>query len=108
MIKKQYSKPTPKEELYYGITKDVMEHYEIIRASGITNMYNQYQVAQIANKLRFYCLAFIANDRGLYGHLLMNFAHYMKKYGIKQTKKEKDKLIVCIPRYDEIEKEVIK
>jgi hypothetical protein len=64
------------------IRKKTMDQYELVRKSGATNMYNYYQVINIADQLGFYSLASLTRDE--YGDLLMNFSSLMKKYNIKQ------------------------
>lgn len=74
------------DEEKYNIIKETMQQYEDIRSHGYINMFDQYGVAGIAARLSFGTLSEIAMDREAYGHLLQNFTHYMKKYGIKQVR----------------------
>ncbi|MBU0777760.1 DUF5049 domain-containing protein [Patescibacteria group bacterium] len=64
------------------MTKEIMEQYEAIRKSGVTNMFDYYNVVKIADKLEFYSLASLIREE--YGQLLMNFSSLMKKYDISQ------------------------
>ncbi|MEW6613965.1 MAG: DUF5049 domain-containing protein [Thermodesulfobacteriota bacterium] len=66
------------------ITKEAMEQYEKVRASGICNMFDMNCVATVSKKLKFKELYKIVQSRKEYGNLLENFSVLMKKYGIKQ------------------------
>lgn len=65
------------------ITKEVMIQYETIRRSGMTNMFNYFNVIQIAKKNKLKELASFSMDD--YKELLMNFSKLMEKFGIKQN-----------------------
>jgi len=65
------------------ITKRVMEEYEIIRQSGVTNMFDYYNVIRIAGKVGASELAKVTLQD--YKYLLMNFGRLMKEYNIKQN-----------------------
>ena len=67
-------------------TKETMEEYEIIRSSGATNMFDYFNVIKIAKKVGLKVLAKLTRDD--YKELLMNFNILMKKYDIKQRRKE--------------------
>lgn len=64
------------------ISKKTMEQYEAVRKSGVTNMFDYYNVIEIAGKLKFDSLASLTRED--YKELLMNFGKLMKKYSIKQ------------------------
>jgi hypothetical protein len=68
------------------ITKEVMEQYEAIRRSGVTNMFDYFTVIEIALKARLSQLGHLSRDEYIY--ILQNFGRLMKKYDIKQNKKE--------------------
>ena len=70
------------EELLKIITKDIMEDYETIRQSGVTNMFDFFQVTRIAKKWKMKELAKLTRDQ--YGELLGNFGKLMKYYNVKQ------------------------
>mgnify|MGYP001561623336 FL=1 len=67
-------------------TKETMEEYEIIHSSGTTNMFDYFNVIKIAKKVGLKVLAKLTRDD--YKELLMNFNILMKKYDIKQRRKE--------------------
>ena len=69
------------------ISKEVMEQYEKIRRSGLTDMFNYYQVVNIANRVDFRALAILPLED--YRILLLNFQKLMKHYGIKQPELKK-------------------
>ena len=79
-------KPNPK------ITKKVMQQYEKIRQSGVTNMFDMFNVYRHSTKKNFAELANLIaidisnNNHKLYGELLNHFSFYMKKYKIEQPK----------------------
>ena len=64
-------------------TKETMEEYETIRSSGVTNMFDYFNVIKIAKKIGLKSLAKLTRDD--YTELLMNFSSLMKKYDIKQN-----------------------
>lgn len=66
------------------ISKKIMEQYEVIRQSGLTNMFDYYNVILIATKMKYYALGNLTRDE--YKEILMNFNKLMKKYNIKQSK----------------------
>jgi len=68
------------------ITKEVMEGYEQVRQSGLTNMFNIDGVIQAAEMLDVGELAYISYDE--YKLLLLNFSGLMRHYGITQGRKE--------------------
>lgn len=67
-----------------SITAEVMDQYEQLRRLGPTNMLDLDGVQKYAKWLGFDELAEIAANRKNYTDLLMNFSHYMVKYGITQ------------------------
>ena len=64
------------------MTKEVMEEYELIRSSGVVNMFDYYGVVDAANQLDFHSLGELTLDE--YKYLLQNFNRLMRKYDIKQ------------------------
>lgn len=64
------------------VTKEIMEDYELIRQSGVTNMFDFYMVIQIAKRLQMKELSKLTQKQ--YGNLLMNFGKLMEFYDIKQ------------------------
>ena len=65
-----------------NITKEVMEQYEVIRTSGVCNMFDYYCVIRTAAMLDYHELAALyVND---YIYLLSNFGSLMKLYGVNQ------------------------
>ena len=65
------------------IPKKVMEQYETIRSSGITNMFDYYTVIQVVGKLQLDELKSLSLVD--YKTLLLNFGKLMKHYNIKQA-----------------------
>jgi len=65
------------------ITKEMMEQYEAIRQSGVTNMFDYFNVRTIAKKGKCKELASLSLED--YKILLFNFNKLMKKYDIKQN-----------------------
>ena len=65
-----------------NITKEVMEQYEVVRTSGVCNMFDYYCVMHTAAALDHYELA--ALDVNDYIYLLSNFGSLMKLYGVNQ------------------------
>ena len=64
------------------ITKQVMEQYEKVRKSGVSNMFD---VTAVLNYAAFFGYEALANlSRKDYIDIISNFSHYMKKYGIEQ------------------------
>lgn len=66
------------------ISKKMMEQYERIRRAGAANVYNYYDVLDVARILKFKELAGISLED--YKILLLNFQKLMKHYDIKQPK----------------------
>ena len=66
------------------ISKKIMEQYERIRQTNLTNMYDYNGVIRIAMFLKFKELARITLAN--YKILLLNFQKLMKYYDIKQPK----------------------
>lgn len=64
------------------ISKKAMEEYEIIRQSGVSNMFH-VDAVQIAAR-RFGLKALAGLSRKDYIYLLMNFNKLMKGYAVKQ------------------------
>lgn len=66
--------------------KKIIQQYEDIRQSGLTNMFDYTTVKFIANELLFDALLdFIKNDMKCYRSILKNFSTLMKKFDIKQN-----------------------
>lgn len=74
-----------------AIQKIIIQQYEDIRQSGLTNMFNFTNVVYIAKKMGFNELYdFIAagtqgQDMESYRSILCNFGKLMKKHNIKQN-----------------------
>jgi hypothetical protein len=64
------------------LTKEVMQQYEFIRSTGLTNMFDYYNVMAIAKKLGCKELGNLTLEN--YKSLLMNFSKLMKEYDINQ------------------------
>jgi len=64
------------------ITKEVMEQYEIVRKSGVTNMFDYTGVINAASRMKLCALGSLTFDE--YKALLLGFNKYMKLYKIKQ------------------------
>ena len=67
------------------ISKEAMQQYEIVRKSGICNMFDMTCVARLCSALEFQDLLEITEDRKRYFTLLMNFSDLMKHYRITQN-----------------------
>ena len=66
--------------------REIIQQYEDIRRSGLTNMFNYTNVKYIAKKLVFDALYnFIKNDMKCYTSILKNFSILMKKFDIQQN-----------------------
>ncbi len=72
------------QDVLDAISHEVMEHYEEIRQSGVTNMLNHIGVANAAADEGFDNLAMIAYDQDKYKVLLFNFGALMAYYDISQ------------------------
>jgi hypothetical protein len=72
-----------KEKTDKRISKETMVEYEEVRQSGLTNMFDYYNVIRIADALKKDNLASISLED--YKYLLMNFSKLMKLYGIIQS-----------------------
>jgi hypothetical protein len=70
------------EKITKLITKEIMEDYEIVRETGITNMFDYYRVMWAANKMNMGAFSKLTLED--YKVLLMNFNKLMKFYDIKQ------------------------
>jgi len=66
------------------ITREVMEQYEFVRQSGAVDMFNQFGVQHVAERVGLEDLAEVAENYKDYKELLMNFQKYMAEYDIKQ------------------------
>lgn len=72
------------------ITKTDIETYEFLRQSGIVNMFDYFQVIDLAARLeeiledKFGYVGLIDLSYEDYGVLLMNFGRLMAYYGITQ------------------------
>lgn len=67
------------------IQKEIIQQYEDIRQSGLTNMFDYTAVKYIAKQLGFDALYnFIKDDMEYYSSVLRNFGKLMKKFDIKQ------------------------
>lgn len=64
------------------ITKGIMVQYERIRQQGFANMYDYFQVMEIATKLAYEELGALSLDE--YKDILSTFGKYMNKFGLKQ------------------------
>ena len=63
----------------------IIQGYENIRQTGLTNMFDYTAVKYIAKQLRFDALYnFIKDDMKCYSSILKNFSTLMKKFDIKQ------------------------
>lgn len=69
-------------------TEEVMEEYEKVRQSGLTNMYDYYGVVRYADMLDCCELTFITRDE--YKYILSNFGKLMKFYDIQQPDRKKE------------------
>ena len=67
------------------ISKEAMQQYEIVRKSGICNMFDMTCIAEVCSTLEFQDLLEITEDRKSYSTLLMNFSDLMEHYGITQN-----------------------
>ena len=67
------------------ITEEVMQQYEVVRKSGICNMFDMTCVAEVCSALEFQDLLEITEDRKRYFTLLMNFSDLMKHYRITKN-----------------------
>lgn len=74
------------------ITKTDIETYEFLRQSGIVNMFDYFQVTDLAARLeqtlenKFGYAGLMDLSYEDYGVLLMNFGRLMEHYGITQEK----------------------
>ena len=64
------------------ISKEVMEQYEIIRKSGVSNMFDIFAVKRYARQVGLNALANLSRDDYIY--ILENFPMLMKGYDIEQ------------------------
>ncbi len=64
-------------------SREVVEQYEKVRQSGLTNMFDYYNVVRVADDFEYYDLAGLTRQE--YGQLLQNFSRLMSLYGISQT-----------------------
>jgi hypothetical protein len=64
------------------ISKEVMEQYEVIRRSGVTNMFDIFAVKIVAKRVGLDELAKLS--RADYIYLLQNFGTLMSGYGVQQ------------------------
>jgi hypothetical protein len=64
------------------MTKEIMQQYEYIRQSGVTNMFDYNKVIHYADIMDFEELANVTYEE--YKNILMNFSKYMKEFNIKQ------------------------
>ena len=63
----------------------IIQQYELIRQSGLTNMFNYTNVKYIAKKIECTELYnFVQNSVHNYQTILRNFGKLMKKFDIKQ------------------------
>lgn len=60
------------------MNKEIMIEFEIIRKTGITNMFDYYTVISLARKAKLKNIAKLTYDE--YKHFLLNFKKYKKKY----------------------------
>ena len=64
------------------MTKEIMQQYEYIRKSGVTNMFDYNNVIRYAEQFGFDDLAEVTYKE--YKNILMNFSKYMKEFDIRQ------------------------
>lgn len=69
--------------LNFKVTKETMEQYETIRRLGVTNMFNYYNVINVAKKIGLKKISKLTLEQ--YKNILMNFGKYMKQFDIKQN-----------------------
>lgn len=62
------------------ISKEAMQQYEIVRKSGVCNMFDMTCVATACNILEFQELQEVIEDRKSYSTLLRNFSDLMQHY----------------------------
>lgn len=68
------------------VQKEIIQQYEDIRQSGLTNMFDYTAVKFIAKRLEFTALYdFIKESLDNYKTILLNFGKLMKKFDIKQN-----------------------
>lgn len=67
-----------------AISVEMMEQYECVRQSGVTDMYDRMGVVQACVERRFVQLGLAVLDEYTYALLLMNHGKLMKHYGITQ------------------------
>jgi len=62
------------------ISKEAMQQYEIVRKSGVCNMFDMTCIAEVCSALEFQDLLEITEDRKSYSTLLRNFSDLMQHY----------------------------
>ena len=62
------------------ISKEAMQQYEIVRKSGVCNMFDMTCIAEVCNSLDYQDLLEVAEDRKSYSTLLRNFSDLMQHY----------------------------
>lgn len=72
-------------ELGNKAQKKIIQQYELIRQSGLTNMFNWTNVRYIAKKIGHTELYNFIKDMESYSSILRNFSTLMKKFDIKQN-----------------------
>lgn len=65
------------------ITIDMLRDYEVIRRSGVTNMFDYYNVIRVAKKAKINSIAKLSRDD--YMELLMNYGKKLKEFNVKQS-----------------------
>lgn len=70
------------EKIEEIISKEAMEQYETVRQSGVTNMFDYYNVMRVATECELYALGSLSLED--YKVLILNFSKLMKHYDIKQ------------------------
>lgn len=71
----------PKTE-QHPITRKVMEQYEIVRISGLCNMFDYVGVQRAANDLELFDLVCLSQKE--YVLILKDYERYMQLYNIKR------------------------
>ena len=68
------------QEVLELISKEAMQQYEIVRKSGVCNMFDMTCIAEVCSALEFQDLLEITEDRKSYSTLLRNFSDLMQHY----------------------------
>lgn len=65
-----------------NITLEMLEDYEVIRRSGITNMFDYDNVIRVAKKVKIKTIAKLSCDE--YMELVMNYGKKLQEFNVKQ------------------------